>query len=642
MIKDILSYMTQSRHSLSPVFLSLISLLAILGSVAYLIIGLTTFSIVLVLIISIICCYFVYRIYQKNPVQGTQEKNQNRDWTLISSIVVYSLCFFGGMFILFSSRSILSLISPWQVISPIFFLLYGIGTATLLIATSQIRNRFESLLVYAHLFWSFSVALIIYSIGYGYDPFIHQAAVKAIEQLGRIYPTTFYYLGQYSFVSIFHFLFGGSISFWDKILVPVLAPLILVISFIKLKSNQTIQNYRSVLLLLIFSFSIFIVTTPQNLAYIFLIAIIFWSIKLQDSKELIIIWLLAVAACVTQPVAGIPAILLALSVTSEFIKFPFTKKVSSILLATAYCLSLPIAFYIFSKSNTEVVMQWQWPDFKTLFSFLIPENPIKEQWWLNSLYFFQGSQGLIFLITLAAGVYTAIRAKLWLYIKRFGLPLIALLFSAILSASFNFHFLIDYERSDYPQRILFVAGLFSLPFILLALETFIAKLETKTNYIKICWLILLSLMVTASLYFSYPRVDNYYNSHGYATASADVEAVRWIDQHGKNQDYIVLANQQVSAAALREFGFKKYYNSLFYYPIPTGGPLYQYYLQMVTKPEQSTIEAAMKATGVTKAYFVLNDYWWAADKLGPEAEAIADTSVSLQNGQIYIFEYTLK
>ena len=33
--------------------------------------------------------------------------------------------------------------------------------------------------------------------------------------------------------------------------------------------------------------------------------------------------------------------------------------------------------------------------------------------------------------------------------------------------------------------------------------------------------------------------------------------------------------------AVREFGFKRYVDDVFYYPIPTGGPLYEQFLQLV-------------------------------------------------------------
>jgi hypothetical protein len=145
--------------------------------------------------------------------------------------------------------------------------------------------------------------------------------------------------------------------------------------------------------------------------------------------------------------------------------------------------------------------------------------------------------------------------------------------------------------------------------------------------------------MTSSFYLSYPRFDHYTHSHGYATSEADILAVQWIDRDAHNQDFIVLANQQVSAASLREFGFKKYYSSMFYYPVPTGGPLYQKYLEMISKPNIEIIQNTRKLTGVQTIYFVLNDYWWAADKLRPELGSIADQEISIADGQITIFVF---
>lgn len=642
MIKDILTYMTHSRYSLSHLFLSFISLLAIIGSITYITVGLTPVSTFIVFVVSLLFCLLLNHNYYKIDFKhlSSQEFSWSRYTILLT--IAYCICFLAGIYFLYNNRSNLPLITPWQVVPPIMFLFYGIGTACLLVLTFRIKQWLATLLLGFHFLWSFSVVLIVFSIGYGYDPFIHQAAVQSIKQLGQIFPITFYYLGQYSLVSIGHSIFGGSIHFWDKILVPLLGSIILALSFLKLKQNNTLTYYGSALLLLIFSFSICIVTTPQNLAYIFLIATILWSIKLENPKELILIWLMALAAFITQPVAGIPAIIFTLSITSTFSTNILIKKIFTIITSIGYIFILPLAFYIFSQTNSGTIVQWQWPHLKDIFSFLILKNPIKEVWWLNSIYFLQSLQGIMYLLVVASGIIVAWKKKLWTYFKYFGLPMIGLLLSAIISTSFNFHFLIDYERSDYAGRILFVAGLFSLPFILLTLDNFIKHLQQKTVYIQLTWLILISILITTSFYFSYPRFDHYYNSHGFATSGADIEAVHWINNDALNQDYIVLANQQVSAAALREFGFSKYYKDLFYYPIPTGGPLYQYYLQMVGKPELATIEAAMKLTGVTKAYFVLNDYWWAADKLGPEAAAIADESITLGNGQIMIFEYNLK
>jgi hypothetical protein len=147
--------------------------------------------------------------------------------------------------------------------------------------------------------------------------------------------------------------------------------------------------------------------------------------------------------------------------------------------------------------------------------------------------------------------------------------------------------------------------------------------------------------MSVSLYTSYPRFDRYYNYHSYAASQADIDAVRWIANDAKSQDYIVLANQQVSAAALSQLGFKKYYHdNIFYYPIPTSSPLYQYYLDMVYQaPNKKTALAALDLVGAQEVYFVLNKYWWAFPKILAEAEFNADSWQEFGPGEVYVFKY---
>jgi hypothetical protein len=151
-------------------------------------------------------------------------------------------------------------------------------------------------------------------------------------------------------------------------------------------------------------------------------------------------------------------------------------------------------------------------------------------------------------------------------------------------------------------------------------------------------------VVSAALYLTYPRYDNYFNSRGYSVSSADIASVDWINRDATG-DFIVLANQQVSAAALSQFGFKKYYgaNQLFYYPIPTSSPLYNYYLDMVyKKPSRETMFQAMDLAGVNQGYFVLNKYWWAFKKILDEAKLSADSFMDFNNGEDFMFKYERK
>jgi hypothetical protein len=241
-----------------------------------------------------------------------------------------------------------------------------------------------------------------------------------------------------------------------------------------------------------------------------------------------------------------------------------------------------------------------------------------------------------------------------------------LFLSYFLTRRLPFSFLISYERNDYAGRVLLVAALFLLPFIILALYGFIEKLKKQNRFFIASFSVFGVLLIAASLYLSYPRIDNYHNSRGYSTGQSDISAVRWIAADAGSAEYIVLANQQVSAAALREFGFKKYYEiapttsplsplltrrgvaplaagrgEVFYYPIPTSSPLYQYYLDMVYKePSRQTALAAMDLVGADTAYFVLNKYWWAFPKILNEAKLAADSFTTLDNNEVFVFKYT--
>ena len=100
----------------------------------------------------------------------------------------------------------------------------------------------------------------------------------------------------------------------------------------------------------------------------------------------------------------------------------------------------------------------------------------------------------------------------------------------------------------------------------------------------------------------------------------------------------------VGAAAIKEFGFKKYYNNQFYYSMPMGNPqtFYDYYLEMIYQgATRQTMEKAMAQAGVSESYFVLNQYWRNAEKIASQAKESADSTHEIDAGKIYIFKYTV-
>lgn len=626
-------------YSLTSLSLLFGCLLAILGSISYLVIGLPLWSRIGITAIALITTYYLRHFFPKEN-QLIPEKPKTYPLSVITIIAGYfCLCFF-SLYQLFQARTDLPLISPWEVLPASQFISYGLASALLLYLLPQIKKTISLLLLVFHFIWSFCVALIIYVIGYGFDPFIHQATVQAIERLGQVQPLTIYYLGQYSLVTIFHTFLGWSIAAWDKLLVPGLAAVILpLILYYRLKS-QFSQVTLILVSLLLLPTSLFIVTTPQNLAYLLLIIIVAWSLKLVTVGDYILISLLALVTLFTQPIAGIPAIIFTSWLIIQKYNFITWKKTINYLISLLFITALPAAFYWFNYQNYHHSLSLIWPSLENLWSSLVPKNPIQETWYLNLVYFFEAGRTWLYLGLMGTGAYLAYIKKEKIMLIRYGLPTISLICSALLASSINFQYLIDYERYDYPERIITVAVIFSLPFLLLAWEAFFIRLTQQTLYIRVAIIILLAGLLTGAFYLRYPRFDHYFNSHGYATSQADIEAVQWIETKAENRPYIVLANQQVSAAAIREFGFAHYYNNLFYYPVPTGGPLYQYYLDLVKKPDYQTVAQAMELTGVNEAYVVLNNYWWAADKLGPELEMQAKESISLHNKAIRIYWFT--
>ena len=631
--------MNKIQGSITKIIVVFPILIACIGSLAYIIFGLTSASVWAVIIVSAITTFLLCR--KNNQVDETSFFSSatipQREW----------LIFFGYLFVwlisfwlLYSARTDRAIITPWQVVSHWYFITFSLGTLlTWFLVKSS--SRFTKYVLILHSLLLCAVATIVYQIGYGFDPYIHEAAIKAIIQLGKIKPLTPYYLGYYSLIIALKTISGLSIHFWTRILIPLLSSVLIPLLVTRWLSRHhgTEKNWMAAaLLLFILPASLFIVSTPQGLAYLFLLIVILWPSPQLQAQDKIIICIAALAALLTQPIAGIAASFIVLY---DLTKNSKQAKVLYNLCLAGLVLAIPFSLYVVSRidsatSSSFVIPQLQW------LSDYIPQNPFKYSIWLNLSYLFNGLQGLLVLLLLASGVVLAFQRKSKELRLRYAWPFLALALAAIVASSLNFHFLIDYERSDYPQRILITACLVALPLLIAAFETFARKLNETPKTVMYSILLVITGAITANLYVSYPRYDDIHNSHSYATSKADVLAVQWIDKDAQTKSYLVLSNQQVSAAALSQFGFAHYLkNNIFYYPVPTGGILYPYYLKTVDQPQRSTIEEAMKVAGVQKAYVVLNNYWWRFKYLAPDLQKIADSSISIGDGQDVIYSFSL-
>ena len=331
----------------------------------------------------------------------------------------YFLLLTFNFFILFQSSTSNSVISPWQAV-PWYFWLTFFAITILLIAIA-LKNSLPQfvyfLLLTSYFLLAFNVAVIIFKIGFGFDPFIHQATEKLIDAAGAVYPKPWYYLGQYALIVIFHKLTFIPIVWLDKLLVPVLATLTLPYALYQATKSFTADERiakLTALFALIFPFAAFTLTTPQNLANLFLLLIILlFLIQPQQNKLLVtrysLLVTLSFAALATHPIAGIPAVLFVAFILGQ--KIIKNKKILTsyfLLLTSASALSLPLAFYLNNQNNpiigaaSDTVAKISWHLPQLFFSGT-------ENFLLNFIYLYGFNVGIIIITFIIVGIIIAIK-----------------------------------------------------------------------------------------------------------------------------------------------------------------------------------------------------------------------------------------
>jgi hypothetical protein len=527
-----------------------------------------------------------------------------------------SLFFLGITLLLFSKRATISLVSPWEVIPSYFFALYFLFALTLLL-----QKKIHSYSLYFFVFLNLAIIVIIYQLGYGYDFFVHQATLKKIIETGLILPKTPYYLGQYALLYLANLVVPQLSFFLHLWLVPGLAILLLPWLALRLQLER-----RAVVILAILTAPFLCFSTPQNLGLLLLLAESICLLK-PSKTNLTLAGLFTLANLTIHPLSGVPALALLLIALMQ----NHQRKKLATIFGSSLPLLLPIALlatHLATLKSTSNIFLNFWPN-----NFRLPQS---ENIWLNLTYTFDSNLPIITLALLLAGIFIK-RGKNY-FQGQLGLAL-GLLITAYIMRFLDIKGVIDYEQADFAKRLIVAALIILLPFFLATTSWFTQQLQNLRRSEQIIWYSFLALCLTGSFYLNYPRHDNYFNSRGLSVSQADLSAVHFIETDAQGQPYIVLANQQVSAAALSAYGFAHYYQSNFYYPIPTTNPLYDYYQQMVYQvPSQKTAESAMALAGVQRCYFVLNSYWQDFPKVLEQAKLSTPTYKNFDN-QVYVFEY---
>jgi len=579
------------------------------------------------------------------------------NFKLIILLLLYFILISYIFYLLFQAQTNQSLRSPWEVIEPAIFFLYF--TTTLSLFCFLIFNKSKNGLFSISLYFliSFLVAVIVYQIGFDYDPFIHRTNENLILTTGTLLPKPFYYIGQYSLIIFLHHLLGLSAEWLDKLLVPLLSALFLPATiYFGFKNNFKIKEkylFLTILSLLAIPYINFISTTPQALANLYLLITIFLGIYFLAHPK-VSFWpflSLALMTVLIHPLAGIPCLFFVILL---YCYHRLAEKLSPVKIlhqsiiweiVILACLALPLAFLINSETlaQLKVGLNHNWlANLINLLSHKELSLYYRPYISIHDLIYTYGRNILAFLLFFAAiGLVYLIKNKklkmFTVYPIMTGIMVINYFF---LAAGLSFFNLLSYEQQNYPVRVLVMSLYFLLPLVIFAVYLFFKKLLEQRRSFILLTTILLAMALTISFYLSYPRVDKISEAHGYSTSVTDLKTVNFLEQLNQNQPYVVLASQPVSAAAIKELGFKHYYNNFFFYPVPTGERLYQLFEDLAYTKEKTTdvIATVRYLTGVNTVYFVLNDYWFNAKEIIADHKESTDHWYAI-DGKNYIFEY---
>jgi hypothetical protein len=597
------------------------------GGIVYLVSGLGRAGIFFALAVTAVVAVFsVAAIFKKTPATigfddlNTADREPPRKiWALglVPLILLASACFI----LLYRGQTDAALNSPWKNVSPLFWIslvLAAINGVALAFAAGKNTAFLATLILWGV---AASVATQIYQIGYGYDPFVHEAAMEHIAAYGTIDPKTVYYAGQYAIIVVLHAITGIAIHHLNVYLVPALFAITAAGTVAYAAEKARFKNgYFAAAGLAFFPLAFFINTTPFGLSALFCLAAATLGVGVKNDRRLLfLVWLFAVAALLTHPIAGVPAVTLALLL--QF-KNPLIKFFAALFGAA----SLPVLFAVAGAG-----FSFSWPDLAKL---TMPfETPLTRFAALGDTVYLTG---IIIAILVIIATVAANRTYLLA-----GLS--AAMAGLLVSATIDFSYLPDGEQSWYSARLFSVALLIMAPMAAAAAGRLIERSRGRILP-TLQTLALIVFFFTSAIYLAYPREDAYVISKGWTTSQTDIAAVHAIMNDAQGADYIVLSAQPVSAAALKEFGFFKYYDTpqgkIFAYPVPIGGELYKFYLKMIyEEPSSEYMREAMELAGVKKSYFVVSSYWTGSAHAISRAKQTADKWFAINEAD-YIFYYT--
>lgn len=545
---------------------------------------------------------------------------------------------------IFNARTSELTTSVWELFGSRFYIVLIISILSLFyIAISQ-KFKYQWFHVSIFIALIFNLANILYPLGFGFDGFIHRASEQLLLESGTISPKPFYYIGHYVLVNLLHLTTGLTIELVDRTLPTFVLIIIIGIISQKIKSlGSEKYSWLAVLSILILPFNLLINPTPLALSLMLTIGAIWLAVGVISANQpiypLLIITLFSL--CV-HPLSGIAALIITAFAFNHQIILPKYKalaKYFNIVIAIVSSVAIPAAFWLMSMltSVNQVNLSWQGFNWKDLIRY-----PYVNQlnFPLDLVYGIMNILPLIFIALIILATIKSIKAKEYKWLI-FIASSATLIINAILLLTFvRLGNIIDYEQKDFALRLIAISFFTAWPAMIYAVKDF----TVRNNYQRIFLVLTFSIIVASNIYISFPRRDDYQNEKFINLTKYDVSAVNEVNARNSDTTYAVLTNQVISSAAVKEFGLDHNITTndsqnIYFYSIPTGGALYQYYLRLVNGEDvKQVVEEAKSFSQTKKIVVIMTPTWENFDKLDLRFKSVA-TAVYDIEGKIFVYEF---
>lgn len=480
------------------------------------------------------------------------------------------------------------ILSIWQLLHSSIFIIYGALVFNFIyfneLATKK-AHLAAAVLIYAS---SLTLSAIIFKEGFGFDPFIHRAAVSSLLETGQINPLTPLYSGQYAFTGFLSLLSGLSVKTIDIWLLPILSSILLPLAVFKYKPSSP-AHYLAPLAI---PYMLLTFTVPFSFTFLILIITAYSLFNSPSKKDLALLTIFNIIGIFWHPLilTGTSTYLILLLIEKHF-----KIKVSSIVKILGF-ITIPALIALYQVKN-QAFIDFAGIIFNIDLFFSLFRNPFAVHD-SNILPSYRILYSFRYIFPIALTSYTLFLSRKYKNLRPIVHIQVGLLLAIYcISTMFYFDDIIPQEQREFALRLL--QGVYSI--------SFIALLNIKN------WQLYLFIpLLTANWFFTYPQYNaiNPYTSP--SVSSQDKDAVTYIHKN-TTEPYIVLSNQIMAAAALETYGFHEYVtvegSESLWYPIPTGAKLYDYYFETYFYETVPILKRLQNELPNHIIYIALHNYW---------------------------------